>query len=230
MDNNFILIARSVSKTFVNAHGEKLTVVKNASLILEGGLITAIYGPSGAGKSTLLHILAGIEKPDDGAEILIEGENIANMSEKKLSDFRNKKIGLVFQFHYLLPEFTALENVMMPMLIAGDSFNKAEQKARVLLDLVGMNYRANHKPAELSGGEQQRLSIARALANDPKIIFADEPTGNLDSANSEAISKLFIDLKISLKKTFLIVTHNKDLISLADRSFEMRDGVLNCKF
>lgn len=229
MDNNFIMTARNVSKTFYNSQNQELKVVKNVNLSLETGLISVIYGPSGAGKSTLLHILAGIEKPDPGTEIIFEGIDLSNLSEKKLAEYRNKKIGLVFQFHHLLPEFTAIENVMMPLLIAGENFQKARQKAYELLKLVGLENRINHKPAELSGGEQQRTSIARALANDPKIIFADEPTGNLDTANAEAIARLFLELKNKFNKTFLIVTHNRELITLADKTFEMRDGVINYK-
>lgn len=229
MDNNFIMTARNVSKTFCNSQNQELKVVKNVNLSLETGLISVIYGPSGAGKSTLLHILAGIEKPDPGTEIIFEGIDLSNLSEKKLAEYRNKKIGLVFQFHHLLPEFTAIENVMMPLLIAGENFQKARQKAYELLKLVGLENRINHKPAELSGGEQQRTSIARALANDPKIIFADEPTGNLDTANAEAIARLFLELKNKFNKTFLIVTHNRELITLADKTFEMRDGVINYK-
>lgn len=223
------MTARNVSKTFYNSQNQELKVVKNVNLSLETGLISVIYGPSGAGKSTLLHILAGIEKPDPGTEIIFEGIDLSNLSEKKLAEYRNKKIGLVFQFHHLLPEFTAIENVMMPLLIAGENFQKARQKAYELLKLVGLENRINHKPAELSGGEQQRTSIARALANDPKIIFADEPTGNLDTANAEAIARLFLELKNKFNKTFLIVTHNRELITLADKTFEMRDGVINYK-
>ncbi len=182
-----------------------------------------IVGASGAGKSTFLHLLGGLDRPDSGA-VYFNDQNIFEFSDEKLAKFRNKNIGFVFQFHHLLPEFTALENVAIPQMINGTSLQSASKKAEELLESVGLGDRANHKPAELSGGEQQRVAVARALANDPSVIFADEPTGNLDSANSDSIHQILINLRDKFAKTFVIVTHNSGLVDLADKVFEMKDG------
>ena len=189
-------------------------------------MISVIVGASGAGKSTLLHILSGLDNADEG-EVKIKGTNIFSLSDDKLSKFRNKHIGFVFQFHHLLPEFDAIENVAIPLMIFGETKLNSAKRAEELLALVGMSERLHHKPAELSGGEQQRVAVARALANNPDIIFADEPTGNLDSVNSEALHKLFVKLRDELKVTFLIVTHNQQLVGLGDKVFEMKDGVIH---
>ncbi|MEI7812154.1 MAG: ABC transporter ATP-binding protein [Ignavibacteria bacterium] len=220
---DIILKAENISRTFVNLQKKKLTVVKNVSMEIKQNKITVIVGASGAGKSTLMHILSGLDRPDAG-RALINNINILALSDDKLADFRNRNIGFVFQFHHLLPEFTAAENIAIPMMINGTPLKVALKKAGVLLTSVGLTERYDHKPAELSGGEQQRVAVARALANDPEIIFADEPTGNLDSANSEAMHRLFVELRDKYKKTFIIVTHNPELMKLADEVFEMKDG------
>ncbi len=221
--NDIILKAEELVKTYQNSKKIELQVLKNISLEIEANKISVIVGASGAGKSTLLHLLGGLDRPDSGT-ILINNENILKLSDEKLAKFRNRNIGFVFQFHHLLPEFTAVENVAIPQLIQGTSMDKALARAGELIDAVGLSERASHKPAELSGGEQQRVAVARALANDPAIVFADEPTGNLDSANSDIVHKILIDLKDKFNKTFVIVTHNAGLVQLADKVFEMRDG------
>jgi lipoprotein-releasing system ATP-binding protein len=218
-----MLKAANLVKSFQTEKKVKLEILKSISLEIEPEKISVIIGASGAGKSTLLHILGGLDRPDTG-EVLFENNNIFSMSDDKLAKFRNKNIGFVFQFHHLLPEFTAVENVAIPQMINGTSLAKATAKASEILEIVGLSDRLNHKPAELSGGEQQRVAVARALANDPAIIFADEPTGNLDSANSEAVHQLIVDLRDKFKKTFVIVTHNTNLVKLADRVFEIKDG------
>ncbi|AFH49213.1 Lipoprotein-releasing system ATP-binding protein [Ignavibacterium album JCM 16511] len=222
---NNILESRKIFKSYQNNRKLKLEVLKDISLSIERNKISVIVGASGAGKSTLLHILSGLDRPDSG-EVLFESENIFNYTDEKLSNFRNRNIGFVFQFHHLLPEFTAAENVAIPRMAAGAKFNEAISRADELLELVGLFDRKDHKPSELSGGEQQRVAVARALVNDPKIIFADEPTGNLDSKNSESIHQLIIRLRDEFNKTFVIVTHNPDLMNLADRIFEIKDGRL----
>lgn len=176
----------------------------------------------------MLHLLGGLDRPDSG-EVIYDSENIFKYSEDQLAKFRNKNIGFVFQFHHLLPEFTAIENVILPQIIGGINFQDAKIKSAKLLETVGLTERIDHKPAELSGGEQQRVAFARALANDPKIIFADEPTGNLDSVNSEGIHALIRDLKSNLGITFVIVTHNPKLVNLADRLLEIKDGKILSK-
>lgn len=226
--NNIILEASGITKSFFKEKDSKLSILKGVSLEIESKKITVIIGASGAGKSTLLHILGGLDYPDDG-NVNFGGTNIFSLSDGKLSQFRNKNFGFVFQFHHLLPEFDAVENVAIPIMIKGDSLKKASARAAELLELVGLKDRLHHKPAELSGGEQQRVAIARALANDPPIIFADEPTGNLDSANGEIIHNLFVDLKNKLGLTFLIVSHNPELIKLGDAVLEMKDGVIQKK-
>lgn len=222
MSNN-ILSAKNIYKSFQTTRKNNLEVLKGVSLEIEEKKITIIVGASGAGKSTLLHLLGGLDRPDSG-EVCYDKENIFNYSEDKLAKFRNKNVGFVFQFHHLLPEFTALENVIIPQLISGQNFPEAKLKSEQLLQTVGLSKRIDHKPAELSGGEQQRIAVARALANDPKIIFADEPTGNLDSVNSEEIHKLILELKTSMGVTFVIVTHNQQLVNLADQILEIKDG------
>jgi len=226
--NAIILKAENIFKSFQTTKKVNLNVLKGISLEIEKEKITIIVGASGAGKSTLLHLLGGLDRPDSG-ELFYDAEDIFKLSEDRLARFRNKNVGFVFQFHHLLPEFTALENVMIPQMINGTSFNQAKVKSAELLKTVGLNERLDHKPAELSGGEQQRVAVARALANNPKIIFADEPTGNLDSVNSEEIHKLILDLKNKLGVTFVIVTHNQSLVNLADQIYEIKDGKIALK-
>jgi lipoprotein-releasing system ATP-binding protein len=223
--NKIILSAENLVKTYQTTKKTKLEVLKSISLEIEKDKISVIIGASGAGKSTLLHLLGGLDRPDNG-KVIFDGQNIFDFSDEKLAKFRNKNIGFVFQFHHLLPEFTSVENVAIPKMIQGISLSNALKKSEELIDSVGLSERINHKPAELSGGEQQRVAVARALANDPSIIFADEPTGNLDSANSEAIHKIIVDLRDKFNKTFVIVTHNSSLVKLADKVFEMKDGRL----
>lgn len=223
--NNILITANNLVKSYQNNKKLKLEVLRSVSLEIIRNKISVIIGASGAGKSTLLHLLAGLDRPDTG-NVNYNGQNIFELSDDKLAHFRNKNVGLVFQFHHLLPEFTALENISIPQMIGGKTLNAASKKAKELLETVGLSERTDHKPAELSGGEQQRVAVARALANDPEIIFADEPTGNLDSANSESIHKLIVELRDKYKKTFVIVTHNEGLVKLADKVFEMKDGKL----
>lgn len=198
-------------------------ILKGISLHIEASEVVSLVGPSGAGKSTLLSILGTLDKPTSGC-VWIDGENVVQMSERKRAFFRNRYIGFVFQFHHLLPEFTALENVFLPALIKGEKRRVCEKRAKELLDGVGLAHRMHHKPSELSGGEQQRVAIARALINQPRVVFADEPTGNLDSANAEALHQLFFDLRSAYKQTFVIVTHNEHLASMADRTLHLVDG------
>ncbi len=213
-----ILSARNIHK----AYGT-VDVLKGVDVDIQAGEIVSIVGSSGAGKSTLLHILGTLDKPDTG-EVFLENQNISRLQGKKLAHFRNTHIGFVFQFHHLLPEFTALENVCIPGWIAQG--RKAEVKARAeeLLTLLGLKDRLHNKPNALSGGEQQRVAVARALINSPKVVFADEPTGNLDSANANDLHQLFIDLRNNFNQTFLIVTHNEELARLSDRILHMKDG------
>ncbi len=220
-----LLKSINLFKTYQNTKQIKIEVLKSVSLSIEENKVSVIIGASGAGKSTLLHLMGGLDRPDSG-EVYYGDENIFKLSDEKLAKFRNKHIGFVFQFHHLLPEFTASENVAIPQMIHGVSLQKATIKAEELLEAVGLSERRTHKPAELSGGEQQRVAVARAMANDPEIIFADEPTGNLDSANSRIIHKIILNLRDQFKKTFVIVSHNQDLVELADRVFEMKDGNL----
>lgn len=222
---SIILNAQKLSKSYQTNKKNKLDVLKNISVDIEENKISVIVGASGAGKSTLLHLLGGLDRPDDG-KVLYEQKNIFEFNDDKLAKFRNENMGFVFQFHHLLPEFTAIENVAIPQMINGKNLKTALKDSKKLLEVVGLAKREDHKPAELSGGEQQRVAVARALSNNPKIIFADEPTGNLDSANSESIHKLLFELRDNLKKTFVIVTHNPDLMKLADVIFEIKDGVI----
>lgn len=203
-----------------------LAVLKGISMHVEEAEIVSIVGASGAGKSTLLHIMGTLEKPDSG-ELLIRNTSVFSLNDKQLSDFRNRHIGFVFQFHHLLPEFSALENICMPAWIAGQSKAEAEKEAHRLLDILQLRERAHHRPTELSGGEQQRVAIARALINKPAVVLADEPTGNLDTQNSQAIFSLLNELRLALKQTFILVTHNDELAGLSDRSYRMVDGQLH---
>jgi lipoprotein-releasing system ATP-binding protein len=201
----------------------QLTVVKNVSLEIAHGEIVTIVGKSGAGKSTLLHILGTLDRPSSG-EVYLNGNLVSSLNDSQLSNFRNQHIGFVFQFHHLLPEFTALENVMMPALIKKMGKKESEVRASELLDYLGLKDRTSHKPSQLSGGEQQRVAVARALMNKPLVIFADEPSGNLDTQTSKELHDLFYQLNKDFKQTFVIVTHNEDLAAMAHRTISMKDG------
>lgn len=215
-----MISAKNIHKSF----GE-LKVLKGISLEIKAGEIVSIVGASGAGKTTLLHIIGTLDGYDQG-EVVINGRNIKGFNDQKLSEFRNRNIGFVFQFHHLLPEFTALENVCIPSFIAGRGRAEAEKRARALLDLLGLAERLEHKPSELSGGEQQRVAVARALVNEPAVVLADEPSGNLDSKSSEELHRLFFSLREKLGQTFVIVTHNNELANMADRKLTIKDGVI----
>ncbi len=214
-----MLVANKIYKKYGD-----LEILKGIDLSVEAGEIVSIVGSSGAGKTTFLQILGTLDKPDQG-DIIFDGVNVSSLSDKKKAIFRNQNIGFIFQFHQLLPEFTAVENVMLPALIKGDSKTEAKEAALKYLDILGLADRATHQPAELSGGEQQRISVARALINQPKVIFADEPSGNLDSKNSDALHQLFFDLRDQFNHTFVIVTHNNGLADMADRKLTMSDGL-----
>jgi lipoprotein-releasing system ATP-binding protein len=220
-----ILEATCIQKTFPVGKNsrEGLRVLKGIDLSVIEGEILAIVGASGAGKSTLLHILGGLERPTAG-EVRFEGRNIFTLSERELAAFRNRNIGFVFQFHHLLPEFTALENVAMPAMIEGGGFESVRKRSAMLLEEVGLSSRLEHKPAELSGGEQQRVAVARALMNQPKLLLADEPTGNLDTVNGRALNDLLWNLCKSRRQTLVIVTHNAELASRAHRVIQIVDG------
>ncbi len=205
---------------------EKVEVLKGVNIDIQKGEVVSIVGPSGSGKSTLLHILGTLDKADAG-EVIMNGENINKLSGKKLSAFRNKNIGFVFQFHHLLPEFTALENVCIPGWLAKRKKKEVESEANKLLEILGVSHRLENKPNELSGGEQQRVAVARALINKPAIVFADEPTGNLDTANAKELHDLFFTLRKGFDQTFLIVTHNDELAQLSDRVLHMKDGLIS---
>lgn len=202
-----------------------LQVLKGIDLNIEKGEVVSIVGPSGAGKTTLLQIIGTLDKADSG-EITINGVDINSLSKARLSDFRNKQIGFVFQFHQLLPEFTALENIMIPAFIAGVSKSDAKRRAEELLQFMGLSDRASHKPNELSGGEKQRVAVARALVNSPAVILADEPSGSLDSKNKEELHQLFFKLRDEFGQTFVIVTHDEHLAAITDRTIHMEDGLL----
>lgn len=208
----------------VKSYGS-LQVLKGVNLTINQGEIVSIMGDSGAGKTTLLQILGTLEKPDSG-NLRINDTEVLSLSEKKLSRFRNEHIGFIFQFHHLLPEFTALENVCIPGLIAKKNKPEIEKRAKELLDFLGLSARLDHKPSAMSGGEQQRVAVARALINNPSVVLADEPTGNLDSKNAEELHKLFFELRKEFNNTFVVITHNPELANLADRKLRMADGAL----
>jgi len=212
-----------LSATNIHKKYGVVEVLKGVDVTLEKGEIVSIVGSSGAGKSTLLHILGTLDKPDEGKVYLNEIE-VTSLAPKKLAQFRNKHIGFVFQFHHLLPEFSAIENVCIPGWIAGTKKSAVKEKAAELLTILGLQNRMEHKPNTLSGGEQQRVAVARALINSPSVVFADEPTGNLDSANAKELHGLFFDLRKNFSQTFLIVTHNEELAQLSDRIIQMKDG------
>ncbi len=203
-----------------------LQVLKGVDLQVNKGEIVSIVGPSGAGKTTLLQIVGTLDRPNDGS-VVIDGTDVFSLKQKELSLFRNQHIGFVFQFHQLLPEFTALENVMLPALIAKKNFRKTENEAKELLDFLGLNDRLTHKPNELSGGEKQRVAVARALMNHPSVILADEPSGSLDSKNREELHRLFFDVRNQFNLTIVIVTHDKELSALSDRIITMKDGLVH---
>lgn len=215
-----LLEAQKVRKTF-----SRLPVLKGIDFQMEKGEIVSIVGPSGAGKTTLLNILSTLDYPDDG-RILLDGQDVLKLKKDAKSHFRNRHIGIVFQFHNLLPEFSALENICIPGFIAGRPKAEVRDQARVLMQILGIKHRADHKPNELSGGEQQRTSVARALINGPKIIFADEPSGNLDSQNAQELHELFFKLRDEGKGSFIIVTHNRELAGMTDRTITLKDGLI----
>lgn len=212
--------ASQIHKSFGSLH-----VLKGVDLSVGRGEIVSIMGKSGAGKSTLLHILGTLDQADRG-ELKINNEDISRLNARRLAAFRNENIGFVFQFHHLLPEFTALENVCIPAFIAGKPETEARRRAAELLDYLGLSERLTHKPTELSGGEQQRVAVARSLMNQPAVVFADEPSGNLDSTSSQELHQLLFDLRRDFQQTFIIVTHNKELAQMSDRILEMKDGRL----
>lgn len=210
--------ATQISKTYGN-----VIALKDTDCIIQKDELIAITGPSGAGKSTLLHLLSGLE-PSDTGSIYLNGKKIQDFSKKEMQQFRNESLGFVFQFHYLLPEFSAIENVMLSLLIGGVNEKEAEAKAKIMLERVGLSHRLTHKPNAMSGGEQQRVAVARAVVNEPKLLFADEPTGNLDSKTTDEVFDLFLKLKEELGMTIVMVTHNSSLAAKADRQLFVKDG------
>lgn len=215
-----MITATGISKTYGD-----LKVLKDVNITINQSEVISIVGASGAGKSTLLHILGTLDKPDSG-KLSINDTEITSLNDKKLASFRNKNIGFVFQFHHLLPEFTALENVCIPAFISGKSVKETEQRAKELLHVLNIDARSQHKPNQLSGGEQQRVAVARALINNPSVVFADEPSGNLDSLHASELHELFFKLRNQFKQTFVIVTHNEEFANMADRKLVMKDGVI----
>lgn len=212
---------KNITKSFGS-----LQVLKGIDLHIDKGEVVSIVGPSGAGKTTLLQIIGTLDKPDIGS-VCVDGIDTTTLSQKALADFRNRHLGFVFQFHQLLPEFTAIENIMIPAYIAGTSNKAAKERAKELLQFMGLTDRANHKPNELSGGEKQRVAVARALVNSPAVILADEPSGSLDTKNKEELHQLFFDLRDKFGQTFVIVTHDEQLATITDRTIHMRDGLLD---
>ena len=228
-ENGKILVTKNLHKTYQMGRSS-VPVLRGIDLEVNEAQIVAIVGTSGVGKSTLLHILGTLDRPSEGS-VIIEGTDVFKFDEKKLADFRNRTVGFIFQFHHLMPEFTALENVMMPGLIAGKPKKRINDRAKSLLTEVGLEHRVNHRPGELSGGEMQRVAVARALMNDPKLIFADEPSGNLDRAASDALHELLWNLSRKEKRTLIIVTHNPELAENADKVVEIFDGsIKNIQF
>lgn len=223
MEKNIVIKVSNLIKEYKISKDKSLRVLKGIGLEIFESEIVSIVGASGAGKSTLLHLIGTLDKPTAG-EVIFDGENVLKLSSDKLAKFRNTKIGFVFQFHHLLPEFSAIENVAIASMISGKSYKDVSDSAKTLLTDVGLGDRLNHKPSELSGGEAQRVAIARALINSPKVILADEPTGNLDSQNSNEIIHLIFELRNKYKQTFVIVTHNEKLASMTDRTLKMVDG------
>jgi lipoprotein-releasing system ATP-binding protein len=219
-----ILTARDIKKTFITGKSQ-LNVLKSLNLEVNKGELLMLIGPSGAGKSTLLTILGGLSRPSEG-KVLFNNTELYQLSDDKLAGLRNRKMGFVFQFHHLLPEFTAVENVMIPALMAGIKKEEAAEKAKKILITIGLGSRLTHRPNEMSGGEQQRVAIARALINEPDVVFADEPTGNLDKQNAEIIHKIILDFNKSFNQTFIIVTHNEHLTSYGNRVVSIEDGYI----
>ena len=215
-----MITTQGITKSFGS-----LQVLKGIDLHIDRGEVVSIVGPSGAGKTTLLQIIGTLDRPDSGS-VHVDSVDVTTLSQKALSDFRNRHLGFVFQFHQLLPEFTAIENIMIPAYIAGTSQRQAKERARELLDFMGLADRATHKPAELSGGEKQRVAVARALVNNPAIILADEPSGSLDTQNKQELHQLFFDLRDKFGQTFVIVTHDEQLATLTDRTIHLRDGMI----
>lgn len=224
--SNVVVDAKNLTMRYAVAGRLDVEVFRNLSLEIRKGELVTLIGPSGSGKSTLLHLLGTLDRPSSG-EVIIEGKNMAELDDKQISFFRNQHIGFIFQFHHLLPEFTALENVLMPALIAGKSGKEYNERARMLLDSVGLGARGHHRPSALSGGEAQRVAVARAFLLSPALVLADEPTGNLDVKNSEILFDLIVELCKKLDQTFVIATHNLELAKRADRVLHLNDGILS---